>query len=74
VRALGALIDDLFELTRLESGELTWTLERVRVDAPTVAVTELGLDGAARDPQTLDVTELGANERAVRRGRTDPTR
>ena len=25
VRALGALIDDLFELTRLESGELTWT-------------------------------------------------
>jgi len=48
--------------------------ERVRVDAPTVAVTELGLDGAARDPQTLDVTELGANERAVRRGRTDPTR
>jgi signal transduction histidine kinase len=33
VRALGALIDDLFELTRLESGELTWTMERVRVDA-----------------------------------------
>jgi signal transduction histidine kinase len=33
VRALGALIDDLFELTRLESGDLTWTMERVRVDA-----------------------------------------
>jgi signal transduction histidine kinase len=32
VRALGALIDDLFELTRLESGELTWTMEQVRVD------------------------------------------
>jgi signal transduction histidine kinase len=32
VRALGALIDDLFELTRLESGELTWTMERVRLD------------------------------------------
>jgi signal transduction histidine kinase len=32
VRALGALIDDLFELTRLESGDLTWTMERVRVD------------------------------------------
>jgi signal transduction histidine kinase len=33
VRALGALIDDLFELTRLESGDLTWTLEQVGVDA-----------------------------------------
>jgi signal transduction histidine kinase len=32
VRALGALIDDLFELTRLESGELTCTLEQVRLD------------------------------------------
>ena len=33
VRALGARIDDLFELTRLESGELTWTMEQVRLDA-----------------------------------------
>jgi signal transduction histidine kinase len=32
VRALGALIDDLFELTRLESGELTWTMQQVRLD------------------------------------------
>jgi signal transduction histidine kinase len=32
VRALGALIDDLFELTRLESGDLAWSMERVRLD------------------------------------------
>jgi signal transduction histidine kinase len=32
VRALGTLIDDLFELTRLQSGELEWTMERVDVD------------------------------------------
>jgi signal transduction histidine kinase len=32
VRALSALIDDLFELTRLESGELTWTMEQVYVN------------------------------------------
>ena len=32
VRALGTLIDDLFELTRLQSGELEWTMERVSVD------------------------------------------
>ena len=29
VRQLGALIDDLFELSRLEAGELTWRMERV---------------------------------------------
>jgi signal transduction histidine kinase len=32
VRALGALIDDLFELSRLEAGELRWTLEQVDLD------------------------------------------
>ncbi len=29
VRALGALIDDLFELSRLEVGDISWTMERV---------------------------------------------
>jgi signal transduction histidine kinase len=32
VRALGALIDDLFDLTRLEAKELAWTMEHVRMD------------------------------------------
>jgi signal transduction histidine kinase len=32
VRALGALIDDLFELTRIERGELGWSMEQVRLD------------------------------------------
>jgi len=32
VRALGALIDDLFELTRLERGDLDWTLEQVDLE------------------------------------------
>jgi signal transduction histidine kinase len=32
VRALGALIDDLFDLTRLEAKELAWTMEDVRLD------------------------------------------
>ena len=31
VRALGALIDDLFELSRLEAGELRWSLDRVEL-------------------------------------------
>ncbi len=29
IRALGALIDDLFELSRLEVGDIDWTMERV---------------------------------------------
>ena len=32
VHALSALIDDLFELTRLEAGDIRWGLERVAVD------------------------------------------
>lgn len=32
VRALAALIDDLFELTRIESGDVTWTMHRVQID------------------------------------------
>jgi signal transduction histidine kinase len=30
-RAFSALIDDLFELSRLEAGDISWTMERVRV-------------------------------------------
>jgi signal transduction histidine kinase len=32
VRALGALIDDLFELTRIEAGEVAWTMQQVQID------------------------------------------
>jgi signal transduction histidine kinase len=31
VRALSALIDDLFELSRLEAGEIRWTMEQVAI-------------------------------------------
>jgi signal transduction histidine kinase len=32
IRALSALIDDLFELSRLEAGDISWSLERVRME------------------------------------------
>ena len=32
VRALGALIDDLFELSRLEAGDVRWSMKRVHLD------------------------------------------
>ena len=31
IEALSALIDDLFELSRLEAGDINWTLEQVAV-------------------------------------------
>jgi len=32
VRALGALIDDLFELSRLQAADVEWSMEQVRLD------------------------------------------
>jgi signal transduction histidine kinase len=32
VRALGSMIEDLFELSRLEAGDVHWSVEHVRVD------------------------------------------
>jgi signal transduction histidine kinase len=32
IDALGALIDDLFELSRLEAGDIEWSMEQVRLD------------------------------------------
>ena len=32
IEALSALIDDLFEFSRLEAGDIAWSLQRVRVD------------------------------------------
>jgi signal transduction histidine kinase len=32
VRAMSAMVDDLFELSRLESGDISWTMERVPLE------------------------------------------
>jgi signal transduction histidine kinase len=32
IRSLSALIEDLFELSRLEAGDIQWSLEQVRID------------------------------------------
>jgi signal transduction histidine kinase len=65
VRALGALIDDLFELTRLESGDLTWTLERVRVDALLHETIE-AMRPAAEAEEVTVTAELDASIAAAR--------
>jgi signal transduction histidine kinase len=65
VRALGALIDDLFELTRLESGDLTWTMERVRVDALLHETIEAMRPAAEAEEVTI-TAELDASIAAAR--------
>ena len=32
IRSLGSLVDDLFELSRLEAGEVEWSMQQVRLD------------------------------------------
>jgi len=66
VRALGALIDDLFELTRLQSDDLTWTMEQVRVDVLLREAVE-AMRPAADAGSVAMLTEL-PNELAAPRG------
>jgi signal transduction histidine kinase len=49
VAALSALIDDLFELSRLQAGELRWSMEQVRLaELVEETVAAMRRDGAAR--------------------------
>ena len=71
--ALGALIDDLFELARLEAGEIEWSMERVRLDdlvAETVAA--MRPQGDARQVEVVaevseDLEPAKANPEKVQR-------
>jgi len=61
ITALSALIDDLFELSRLEAGDISWSLERVplgelvgeTVEAMRVAAEAKGVAVLARVPEEL---------------------
>jgi signal transduction histidine kinase len=64
VGALGALIDDLFELSRLQAGELRWSLERVRLrELVHETVDAMRRDDAAR--LVVDVPDDLAPARAA---------
>jgi signal transduction histidine kinase len=54
VRALSALIDDLFELSRLQAGELRWSLERVRL----CELVQETVDSMRRDDVARLVVEI----------------
>src|ERR671936_3131895 len=57
-RAFGALIDDLFELSRLEAGDIRWTMEQVAVDE-LVEETVEAMRPQAEAGRVLVSTELG---------------
>jgi signal transduction histidine kinase len=59
VAALGSMIDDLFELSRLEAGDLHWSIERVEVgelveDAVAAMQLEAEASGVAVAVETVD--------------------
>jgi signal transduction histidine kinase len=68
VNALSALIDDLFELSRLQAGEIAWSLEQVRLDELVgETVDAMRVQADARHVQVR--TELPAG---LRPARADP--
>jgi signal transduction histidine kinase len=65
IRALGALIDDLFELSRLEAGDIAWSVEHVEL-GELVAETVAAMRVQAQAKGVEVVTELPSNLAAVR--------
>ena len=70
VQALGALIDDLFELTRLESGELRWSMEQVALDALVRDAVEAMRPAA--EASSVAVRAVLRRRRPARRSATPP--
>ena len=71
VAALAALIDDLFELSRLEAGDLRWSMERVQLGE----LVEETVEAMRRDDAARLVVDVPARPRARARGaRADPAR
>ena len=55
LRALGSLVDDLFELARLEAGDVTWAMQRVSLGAvlnETAEALRTQAQAGARSPGT----------------------
>jgi signal transduction histidine kinase len=72
VQALSALIDDLFELSRLEAGDIRWEMERVRLDqlvGETVGAMRVQADlkGVAVVSDVAATTPARANPEKVQR-------
>lgn len=73
VRALSSLIDDLFELTRLQAGDIRWSAERVPLEALVQETVEAmrpqaeALDVAVRAELSADLAPARANPEQLQR-------
>jgi signal transduction histidine kinase len=73
VRALSALIDDLFELSRLQTGDIRWSMEQVRIDelvSETVAAMAPAAEAkhvAVRAELNGSLAPAGANPEQIQR-------
>ncbi len=65
IRALGALIDDLFELSRLEAGDISWSVEHVEL-GELVAETVAAMRVQAQARRVEVLTEVPTDLAAVR--------
>ena len=71
VHGLGALIEDLFELSRLESGDITWSIEQVRLDLlvreAIAAMRPAATAGAVRVEADVEPAAARANPERLQR-------
>ncbi|MGI8593252.1 MAG: sensor histidine kinase, partial [Solirubrobacteraceae bacterium] len=65
IHALSQLIDDLFELSRLEAGDIQWSMERVRLDT-LVGETVDAMRAEAMARRVAVLAEVGASLEPVR--------
>jgi signal transduction histidine kinase len=65
IRALSALIDDLFELSRLEAGDIEWSMERVSLES-LIGETVDAMRPEAEAKRVAVVAELDAGLAAAR--------
>jgi signal transduction histidine kinase len=70
IRSLSALVDDLFELSRLESGDIQWSMERVRLDE----LVEETVDAMQPQARSSRVRVAAAVPAGLAADRCDPER
>jgi signal transduction histidine kinase len=70
VRALGSLVDDLFELSRLEAGDLDWSIQQVEL----AELVEEAVDAMRVEAEMKGVAVAAELEALTRPARADPER